>query len=99
MSDQIKYICYDNSCYLAEIDHSLKNKTFVNDRFHLKNHKRKKCQTIHNCDTYSDLQGLNSEICEQKFYKISKLKHQVKHMNKYRNKFFFLEILNLLNKR
>ena len=73
------------------------------DRFHLKNHKQKKCQTKHNCETYSDLEDVNTEICEQKFSRMSRLKHQVnhqvRHMNKHRFNFFFLQFISLLNVR
>jgi hypothetical protein len=48
LSDQLEYLSYDDSCHLAELDHSLINKTFVIDRFHLKNQKQKTCHTFHN---------------------------------------------------
>lgn len=82
---------------MAGVNETLKNKTFVIDRFHIKNHTQQKCKTDHNCENYPDLEGLNTEICEQKFQHISKLKHQVKHMNKQRYKLFFLEYMNLAN--
>ena len=97
LDDKIKYLCYDNACHLAGVNENLKNKTFVIDRFHLKNHTQTKCKTTHNCETYPQLTGLNTEICEQKFTHVSNLKHQVKHMNKNRFKLFFLEFMNLAN--
>ena len=97
LDDKIKYICYDNACHLSDINENLKDKIFVIDRYHLKNHKQSKCRTTHNCETYPELTELNTEICEQKFLPISKLKHQVKHMNKNRFQFFFLEYFNLAN--
>ncbi len=97
LNDEVKYICYDNACHLSGVNEILKEKKFVIDRFHLQNHTQNKCQTIYNCKSYPELEGLNTEICEQKFQNISKLKHQLKHMNKHRFKFFFLEYINLSN--
>jgi hypothetical protein len=71
LKNTIKYICYDNSCHISEINPALKDKIFVMDRFHLKNHKQAKCKSLHNCVSYPELTGLNTEVCEQKFYKFS----------------------------
>lgn len=97
LDSEIKYLCYDNACHLCGVNEALKEKIFVIDRFHLNNHTPSKCKTTHNCASYPELKGLNTEICEQKFQNISKLKHQMKHMNKQRYKFFFLEYINLSN--
>ena len=97
LNNEIKYICFDNACHLYGVNEKLNDKTFVIDRFHLKNHKQMKCKTKHNCDSYVGLEDLNTEICEQKFSRMSRLKHQVKHMNKHRFNFFLLQFISLLN--
>jgi hypothetical protein len=44
-----------------------------------------------------ELTGLNTEVCEQKFYKFLFQKHSVRHMNKQRYSFFFLQLCDLHN--
>ena len=100
LNNIVKYICYDNSCHISDLNPSLKDKIFVIDRFHLKNHKQSKFQSLHNCNTYPELQGLNTEICEQKFYKFSFHKHSIRHMNKERYNFFFCScVIYIMNEK
>lgn len=67
------------------------------DRLHLFNHTQSKCKSIHNCDSYSELAGINTIVCEQKFYLISRYKHMVKHMTQFKFNFFFLELFDMMN--
>ncbi len=101
----VKYVIYDNGCHL---DTHLKNinfnypewmveiKTFI-DRFHIKNH-IKDCQK-YSCDKCDVTKCINSQVCEQLFYTIGKLKHITKHMHKNHFNFFLLQILSSLNKK
>ncbi|RNA37027.1 hypothetical protein BpHYR1_017455 [Brachionus plicatilis] len=41
--------------------------TFLIDSFHLSNHTRKKCHENHNLKKHKELEGINSQICEQTF--------------------------------
>ncbi len=97
LNNEIKYLCYDDACHIAGLNKStLNQKTFVIDRFHIYNHQNK-CKTEYNCNNYPELDGINTEVCEQQFYLISRYKHQAKHMNKQRFNFFFIELFNLFN--
>ena len=76
LNNSIKYICYDDACHIAQLNDTLKDKIFVIDRFHIKNHVQKKCQTIHNCSSYPEFKNINTEVCEQKFSILSRYSHQ-----------------------
>ena len=45
LNDETKYICYDNACHLFGVNDELKDKAFVIDRFHIKNHKQTKFES------------------------------------------------------
>jgi hypothetical protein len=98
------YIIYDNACHLdetlkinAENYSRLKNVKCYIDRFHQVNHKQSKCKTVYNIDTNSNLKNINSQICEQQFFKLNTFKHNVKHMSKNHFLFYFLCILDRMN--
>ncbi len=98
------YCLYDNACHLDETiksnsdQHTILNAiSFFIDRFHLKNHVRKCCQTTYNPYLEKALEKLNSQACEQKFSVVNKHKYAVKHMTQYHFIFYFFCIFDSLN--
>lgn len=102
LGKNFEYCIYDNACHLSEFVKK-KNLTefskmkFIIDNFHIKNHKRPKCKLEFSSDNYFELKNINTQVCEQLFSKISKLKHNVKHMSKNHFIFYFIYIFHNLN--
>ena len=106
--DKLEYIIYDDACHLAKYSINEKvsdrNKTtkffserkFVIDKFHFRNHIDPWCHE--NCDPNEvpELNGLNTEICEQLFRSINQ-KKDCKGMNEPHYSLFWLYNLELHN--
>ena len=93
-----KVFVYDNCCNfhkftLRRYPWRSRRWTFVIDRHHYKNHKL--CSSAYNMDTYKWLDGVNSQVCEQRNNRLRKMKKSLAHMsfkNYIRNLTFFLPI-------
>ena len=102
-------IGYDDACHLKKFAQNEKraNQTKVAkaisemeirvDKMHFTNHVDRWCQkncNPHDCPAFD---GINTEVCEQTFYFLSKLKHGIRHMNKARYNLFLYYVFNLYN--
>ncbi|CAF3990939.1 unnamed protein product [Rotaria sordida] len=88
--------------FLKRSEHTEKlvNMTVVIDRFHMKNHKRQICQgemkadhPIHN----GKFDGINTELCEQYFNYLSRLKASLRTFNYPASSIFLLLLFHLRN--
>ena len=108
-SSKLKQLLYDDMCHLKRFcdDEERSNQNEVTqvlarirkhvDKFHFRNHIDRWCQENCNPDHVKELQGVNSQVCEQLFKKINSHKN-CKGMNEPRFSLFFLyqyEIHNL----
>ena len=106
---KLKQILYDDMCHLKKFCENKKrrDKNEITkilstirkhvDKFHFRNHIDKWCQDNCNPDTIEELDGVNSQVCEQLFKKINAHKN-CRGMNEARFSLFFLyqyEIHNL----
>ncbi|CAF1102745.1 unnamed protein product [Brachionus calyciflorus] len=107
--NQFKFCIYDNSCHLSEYCQSkiengeteysiFKETYFVIDNFHIKNHCRSKCTEKHSAKNFEELKSINTQICEELFSRISKSKHNTKHMGKNHFIFYYLVLFDSMNK-
>lgn len=103
------FIGYDDGCHLKKFIQKRqianlsdrgsklsKMKIFV-DRLHMINHKDAWCKENCNMDHERELDGINSMVCEELNFWLSRFKHNVKHMNNLRINFFYFIIMNLRN--
>ena len=90
------------TAFLQRSEHTEKlvNMTVVIDRFHMKNHKRQICQgemkadhPIHN----GKFGGINTELCEQYFNYLSRLKASLRTFNFPASSVFLLLLFHLRN--
>ena len=98
---KLKQILYDDMCHLKRFcdDPQRANQNEVTevisrlskhvDKFHFANHKDQWCQDNCNPDSVQELEGVNSQVCEQLFKKINAHKNCRK-MNEGRFSLFFL---------
>jgi hypothetical protein len=84
----------------SEYTEKLVNMTVVIDRFHMKNHKRQICQgemradnPVHN----GKFSGINTELCEQYFNYLSRLKASLRTFNFPASSIFLLLLFHLRN--
>lgn len=84
----------------SELTEKLINMTIVIDRFHMKNHKRAACQgemrvdhPIHN----GKFEAINTELCEQYFNYLSRLKASLRTFNFPASSIFLLLLFHLRN--
>jgi len=107
------YFFYDDACHLSKFSMNRDRRhpgkaskfqtwfaqtTFFVDRLHFKNHKDPWCkQHMDPALHYSELDGVNSQACEQLFAWMSKFKAVVRHMNEIRFKVFLLHMCHLHN--
>jgi hypothetical protein len=102
---KISYVIYDNACKLKEtfkktnLINEIAGIKFYIDRFHQNNHKQTICKTELNMDYCSELNGYNSQACEQSYFKLNQYKHMCKHFTCGHYNFFFLWIFDQFNKR
>jgi hypothetical protein len=77
-------------------EHPLKTKDYSVDKFHFQ--KQKSVESATCCNPYEkELNGINTEVCEQINFWISRYKHITKHMN-FEHFYFYIYItLNLYN--
>jgi hypothetical protein len=106
--DIAKKVIYDNGCNLAKYCHKradesdrtefFKETTFIVDRLHIQGHVGKWC--LDNCHPklFPELDGYNTQVCEQLNSWLSKFKYILKHMSVYRYNFFLYIIFNEYNK-
>lgn len=105
-----KFFIYDDACHLSKylINNKVKEKStrgqllsdkrhYV-DKLHIKNHTDEWC--LNNCDPnkVEELKNLNTVVCEQINFWLSRFKYIVKHMNFARYQFFLFIILDMHNK-
>lgn len=107
--EDIGIICYDDACHLkkfaqnpvrsdlTEIAKKIKEMSLVCDKFHFRNHTDRWCKTNCNPFTSTDLENVNTEVCEQLFSWLSRFAHITKHMNRWRFLFLMLYILDCHN--
>ena len=96
-------IIYDRGCDMKRMvqkffpaNHVLSSMDYVIDKFHFSNHKENYCKV--NCNPNDkELEGVNTEVCEQINFWISRFKHNVKHMNCDRYYYFIYIIFNHYN--
>ena len=101
----LKYCVYDNVCHLGpfctnKASTSDRAKTFngirfVVDKLHIKGHVA--CLDTHHPDLFPELADINTVVCEQVNFWLSKYKYILKHMNFYRYNFFLYVIFNEYN--
>jgi hypothetical protein len=70
----------------------------VIDRLHIKNHKGKQCRKHFDADKIQELLDINTVVCEQTNFWLSRFKYIMKHMNAQRFNFFMYIILDKYNK-
>jgi hypothetical protein len=104
-----KYLIYDNACSLekflknrnikqsSERGLKLDNMKLVIDRLHLKNHVDPECHKNFDANNYDELFNINTVVCEQTNFWMSRFKYIMKHMNFHRFNFFMYIILNKYN--
>ncbi|CAF1092729.1 unnamed protein product [Brachionus calyciflorus] len=104
-----KFLIYDDACHLKKmVDKNmiweksdrasfLKDINFAIDRLHINNHKDSWCLKNLHPENFSELNGINSVVCEETNYWLSGFKHNLKHMNHQRFNFFLFVILNMFN--
>ena len=109
MNSPPKYLIYDNACKLEAYlkkrsikDKSIRggvlcNMTFVIDRLHIKNHTNENCHKYNNPYLFDDLININTVVCEETNFWLSRFKYIMKHMNKVRFNFFLYIICNAYN--
>ena len=104
--NDLKFAIYDNGCHLGasveakeEQNEYISNIKFVIDRFHQYNHKRPICKSKYSCDLYTELDDINSEICEQKFSHLRRFKTITKHMSRFHFEFFYLCLFSKMNSK
>lgn len=102
VSELPETIIYDLGCDVKRLvekhfpkDHGLNKKRFIIDKFHFTNHTEAYCKK--NCDPRECSEGVNTVVCEQINFWISKYKHIVKHMNSIRYIFFIFIIFDYFN--
>ena len=96
---------YDNCCNfhkftLRRYPWRSRRWTFVIDRHHYKNHKL--CSSAYNMDSYKWLDGVNSQVCEQRNNQLRKMAKSLAHMtfkNYLRNLTLFFSYTNLKIKK
>jgi hypothetical protein len=102
-----KYFLYDDACHLLKymINNKLNEKTkrgkllarhkhFV-DKLHIQNHTNLWCLKYCHPSDERDLDNVNTVVCEQLNFWLSRFKHMTKHMSY--NRFFFFFTLFLIN--
>ena len=75
---------YDNNCnthkyLMRRYPWRCRRWTFVIDRVHFKNHKN--CSSAYNMDSYKWLDGINSQVCEQKNNSLRKMSTSLAYMS------------------
>lgn len=109
--NQTERIIYDDACHLkkfctnpvrsciTKVSKKLGEMDMVVDKLHFRNHVDKWCKE--NCNPYDriDLEGVDTEICEQTFAWFSKYGKITRHMNQHRFLFYILNLCDLKNKR
>ena len=66
------------------------NINYVVDRLHIKEHVDPVCLKTCHPNLFPDLEGQNTEVCEQTNFWIGKYKYNCKHMNILRFNFFYI---------
>ena len=104
----IKKILYDDACQLAPFAKKgaravyskstsiVSGLDFYIDKMHFKGHVSKKCHDNYNPYSCQELSKVNSQVCEQTFNFFNKFT-QVKAMNHYRFRLFFVYMIDLHN--
>lgn len=100
-------VIYDNGCNLAKYCHKRANDsirteffkmtTFIVDRLHIQGHVGQWC--LNNCHPklFPELDGYNTQVCEQCNSWLSKFKYILKQMSSYRFNFYLYIIFNEYN--
>lgn len=106
------YVVYDLGCKLkkyienennilneTERLKALKMKNIVVDRFHFEKHSitDQICRNFCDANKYSDLNEVNTSVCEEINFWFSKYKHIIKHMNRTKQYFYLYNILDEFN--
>jgi tmRNA-binding protein len=105
-----EFFIYDEACHLLKYlkdnkinettsrDKKLCTKRHYVDKLHIKNHTDNWC--LYNCDPNKvpELSELNTVVCEQINFWLSRFKYIVKHMNFVRYQFFLFNILSMHNR-
>lgn len=101
------FIVYDDACHLSKFISNKASFKFSNttqrgkilsetkfsvDRFHFKTHTDMWCEKYCDPEKFSELQGINTSVCEQTNFWLSRYKFAMKHMN-YERFHLFLYIL------
>ncbi len=73
------------------------NMTFVVDKFHIGNHKRPMCTTQTNPYKFSELNNINTVVCEQTNSKLKKYQNAFSSFSLPKSKVFYLLLFNLIN--
>ncbi|XP_044168316.1 uncharacterized protein LOC122952504 [Acropora millepora] len=109
--EKIDRICYDDACHLKKycmnpkrkcltaVAERLANMDMVIDKMHFRNHVDNWCKT--NCNPYDrkDLDGVDTEVCEQTFSWLSQYGKITRHMNQNRFIFYIVNLCELRNRR
>lgn len=104
-------IIYDDACHLKKYcinplrkditstSKKLSEIDMVVDKLHFRNHVDKWCKE--NCNPYDrkDLEGVDTEICEQTFAWLTKYGRITRHMNQNRFLFYILNLCHLKNRK
>ena len=110
LTDCSKFFIYDNACHLkAYINKSMNSSTdrarklqqvrFVIDRLHIKNHVDANCHKNYNADLEPELLEINTVVCEETNFWLSRFKYIMKHMNSQRFYFFLYIVINSYNEQ
>lgn len=106
----LRFICYDDGCHLKKYAANTKrvNQTptatrlsslnIVVDKMHFKGHIDPWCQENCNPYTFSELEKVDTEICEQIFSWMSKYARITQHMNRVHFLFFLLYLCDAHNR-
>lgn len=102
---------YDDACHLkkfccnpvqqnvTEVSKRLADLDMVVDKMHFRNHVDRWCKS--NCNPYDrpDLDGVDTEVCEQTFAWLTRYGRITRHMNQDRFLFYILNLCELRNKK
>jgi hypothetical protein len=103
------YLIYDNACSLQHFlklrkietlsprGAILQSMTFIIDRLHIKNHVNPNCHANFDANDFEDLLKVNTVVCEETNFWLSRFKYIMKHMNFQRFNFFLFIILDKYN--
>lgn len=102
-------LAYDDGCHLYKfvrnVDRASTTKearqladlNIVVDRMHFRNHVDKWCKLHMNPDKNKEFKDINTEVCEQTFFWLSRFSHAVRHMNYARFNLFMFTICDMFN--